>query len=175
MVLDLSKKQIEVFYLQTMQRIWDRGSGIDNVRQENFYCLLCITLWQCFWPACVLKGIWDWMPCTNTMCQTLQPFHSEKLFERAAERNIPKPWSLTLSRPVATAHSWSARQQLKLQVHKTEREIQTYISDNSVQECIPVRLLTKVAFIFLIAGGIYHGEFPGAQSRERSRRTSVTI
>lgn len=84
MVLDLSEKQIKVVHLQ----IWERGSGIDNMRQENFYCILCIILWQHLILR-VLKGIWDWMPCTNTMwCP--QPKHCNLFTEKNKQQEQQK-------------------------------------------------------------------------------------
>lgn len=174
MVLDLSEKQIKVVHLQ----IWERGSGIDNMRQENFYCILCIILWQHLILR-VLKGIWDWMPCTNTMwCP--QPKHcnlfTEKNKQQEQQKGTSRVFDIIQTRSSGSqiiCHTYDMTAVKSSRYTSRERSRRTSVTIQCKNAS--TRLLTKVAFIFLIAGGIYHGGSPGAQSREKSRCTSVTI
>lgn len=118
-----------------MQRVglWDC-----NIRQENFaYTVADFDL-------LMLKGIWDWMPCTNTIW-CLQPKHWskftatwKKLFEGAAVYN-----------------GWR-KEPPKALVFDI---IQTRGSGSQLISAINMTA----------------GKAPGAQSREISRCTSVTI
>lgn len=139
MVLDLSEKQKSCSFTNNAENL--RVGLWEWWHKTGELCIYCGR----FWSACAERSLrldamhkHHLMSSDKTLEQiycnlfTERNYSKEQQYITDEERNIPKPWSLILFRPVAAAHSLSA---INMTVAKA----------------------------------------PGAQSREISRCTSVTI